>query len=57
MVDPFTNVTGTEMAMIILRSGRCNSNVPLEIGIHNMLDKIKSLISIRNFYPAHLKNM
>jgi hypothetical protein len=57
LADPFTGVTGYEMALRILQSARCNITQPLLPTTINILNLMNTLSPIREYYPPHAKLM
>ena len=57
LTDPFTTITGTEMAMSILQSSRCWSNSPFDGYSKYWLHCLSCLSPKREFYPKHKKVM
>ena len=55
--DPHTGRTGTEEALLILRSQIKEVSVPLQGETVNMLELLLALTPHRSFYPAHLQVM
>ena len=55
--DPFTSMTGTEMAMTILQSARSWSNSPYDGYSQYWLECIKRLSPQRRYYPEFVKEM
>ncbi|KDQ56360.1 hypothetical protein JAAARDRAFT_70670 [Jaapia argillacea MUCL 33604] len=55
--DPLTGTTGTEEALLALRSARCKSFQNLDDDAMEILDKISSLTPRRVYYPIHLQVM
>ncbi len=56
LADPFTGVTGYEMAIRILQS-LCNSTQPLSEASVSILKRIDALAPQRKYYPPKLKKM
>ena len=55
--DPFTNLTGTEEALQLLRLNSMSLLKPASIQEHAILTSIAALTPIREYYPTHLKVM
>ena len=55
--DPFTNLTGTEEALQLLRLNSMSLLKPASIQEDAILTSIASLTPIREYYPSHLKVM
>ena len=55
--DPFTSMTGTEMAMTILQSARSWSSSPYDADSKHWLECIACLSPQRQYYPKHKKVM
>jgi hypothetical protein len=57
LADPFTGVTGYEMALRILQSARCNITQPLHPSTIDILNLMNTLSPKREYYPSHAKLM
>ncbi len=57
LCDPFTNMTGTDMALYLLKSGNCWSCKELSEESKDILNEFKSLSPKRKFYPKGMKIM
>ncbi|KDQ56358.1 hypothetical protein JAAARDRAFT_132396 [Jaapia argillacea MUCL 33604] len=55
--DSLTGTTGTEEALLALRSARCKSFQSLDDDAAEILDQIASLTPQRTYYPTHLQVM
>lgn len=55
--DPLLNRTGTEEALLALRSARSFSFIDFSIDVMEQLGKIAALTPVRKFYPPHLQTM
>ena len=55
--DPFTNLTGTEEALQLLRLNSMSLLKPASIQEDMLLTSIAALTPIREYYPSHLKVM
>ena len=55
--DPFTNLTGTEEALQLLRLNSMSLLKPASIQEAMLLTSIAALTPIREYYPSHLKVM
>ncbi|KAJ3037549.1 hypothetical protein HDV00_001594 [Rhizophlyctis rosea] len=55
--DPFTGLTGFEMAFKLLQSPTCRRQRPLSASGERILESIRRLSPDRRFYPMHLKKM